>query len=90
MQPATAALGWTGTAGHLTLSGPLIEARREKYPPSLIPWLLQVVLARPPNRFSFIQGSSADVIQLPGILLSRSAESHLNVLSLVRPPGGSF
>ena len=50
-----------------TLSGPLIEARREKYSPFLIPWLLQVVLARPPYRFSFIQGSSADVIQLPGM-----------------------
>ncbi len=65
MQLATAALGWTGTAGHLTLSGPLIEARWANDSPFLIPWLLQVVLARPPNRFSFIQGSSADVIQLP-------------------------
>lgn len=27
----------------------------------------QVVLACPPYRFSFIQGSSADVIQLPGM-----------------------
>ena len=31
--------------------GPLIEASREKCSPFLIPWLLQVVLARPPHRF---------------------------------------
>lgn len=90
MQLAAAALGWTGTAGHLTLSGPLIEARRENDSPFLIPWLLQVVLARPPNRFSFIQGSSADVIQLPVILFSRFTKRHLYVLSLVRPPGNDF
>ena len=33
--------------------------------------LLQVVLAHPPHRLSFTQGSSADVIQLPDIRFSR-------------------
>ncbi len=32
MQPAKAALGWTGTARHLTL-GPLIETFRKKIDP---------------------------------------------------------
>ena len=72
------------------LLGPLIEARREKYSPFLIPWLLQVVLARPPNRLSFIQGSSADVIQLPDVLFSRFTEKHLYVPSSVRPSANDF
>ena len=70
------------------LLGPLIEARREKYSPFLIPWLLQVVLAHPPHRLSFIQGSSADVIQLPdmtaksGVFQGAGGEDVHFVLSL--------
>ena len=62
--------------------GPLIEASREKCSPFLIPWLLQVVLARPPYRFSFIQGSSADVIQLPDMTAERRCFSRCIVWEL--------
>lgn len=85
MQPATAALGWVGTAGHLLL--PSLIAGME-FAAIYLP--LQVVLAHPPNRLSFIQGSSADVIQLPDIQFSRFSESTLHVLSSVRPPGSIF
>lgn len=65
MQLAMAALGWTGTAWHLTVR-PFDRNRwGESDPPSLTSPFLQVVLARPPYRFPFLQGSSADVIQLP-------------------------
>lgn len=57
-QRATAAFGWTDPLCTLL--------------PSLMAGdLPQVVLARPPHRFSFPQGSSADVILLPAILFSR-------------------
>ena len=64
MQLATAALGWTGTAGHLIFRPFDRNLRGESNSLSRSPFL-QVVLARPPHRLSFIQGSSADVIQLP-------------------------
>jgi hypothetical protein len=47
------------------LLGPLIKTFGKKIDPPSDTMFLQVVLARPPNRLPFIQGSSADVIQLP-------------------------
>lgn len=75
MQLANAALGSTGTARHLIFRPfdrsffrgiVTFHHRLDSYTS-----LLQVVLARLPYRFPFIQGSSADVIQLPDIRFSR-------------------
>lgn len=89
MQPATAALGWTGTAGHLTFR-PF-----DRSPPGeIFPLPDSLASTGGPGAssasLSSLQGSSADVIQLPDVLFSRFTEKHLYVPSSVRPSANDF